>query len=1073
MQRVCGTCLWGLFGLLWLLTGPATAGSCDNDWAGRLQSLQGPVEVRRHASSDWRPAHLGQAYCLGDRLRVGSGARASVELDNDTVVRLDQHSTLVFPEPGHDGLSFLELLKGAMHLMSRIRGHLEIRTPFVNAGLEGTEFVVRVGAGETTVVVIEGTVRVSNDHGSLRISDGQAASASIGNAPVLRLDLDPVDAVDWALYYPRIIDDDSDAPLAQAQGLLEVGRVAAAQRQLDTVLADAPDDSEALALASIVALVQGRRDEALALARHAADGEPAAPALLALSYAQQAGGDLQQAYATAQQATAVFPHDALLWARQAELAAANGLPSAAREAAGRAVAIAPGLSRTRTVLGFAELDGGNHDAAVAAFTEAVALDSADPLPRLGLGLARFAVGETADGRREFEIAVGLDPAYAMARSYLAKAYLAEGRDADAVEQLRLAQQLDPQDPTPLFYDAARLQASNRPIAAIRAYEQSVALNDNRAVLRSGLLLDDDLALRHTAVGTTYAALGLRSVGQRHAARALAANPGNPDVHTLTADLLRDTPGTGVARVSERLQAQLLQPIAATPTGPAESVLERDPLLRSARFQAGGSDYGRLFATDPPRLQADAFAGGNDSAGVQLLHANRIDDVSYNLGYLDYRTDGWRDDADIDHTGLEGLVQWQVNDRVALQFGAQRQDRQQGDLRLGFAPSQGTPDRESRELELETVRAGARIQVDDRSVLLLSAARSRRDEGLVQSGSPFTRLVDSDFDGRLFELQYQRSLDTLELVLGASHRQVDLVSTVALRAGPFSLPAAVDDDDDIEATTFYAYANWSPSPALELTVGASHDSNERYDNLAGSTVLDESHLNPKLGMVWQALPAVTVRAAYSESTKQTLVTQASLEPTQLAGFTQFHDDFNDTRSRLRGAAIDLQITDDISATVQHRVRDVRHPTVDYDLEERVSSIELAAILNDQWSASVGIRRARDDLSWNTPYRLTTRTLPVSLHYRSPHGYFADLAWTRFDQDWQTGNDDVDTRFDAVDVSAGYRWDRNRYEVRFGIDDLLDDVDEYRDDRDKFNDQFNVYRPFTPGRTVWASIGVAWD
>ena len=59
----------------------------------------------------------------------------------------------------------------------------------------------------------------------------------------------------------------------------------------------------------------------------------------------------------------------------------------------------------------------------------------------------------------------------------------------------LPRTLDPQDPTPYFYDAIQKQTTNRPVEALQDLQKAIELNDNRAVYRSRLLLDSDLAAR--------------------------------------------------------------------------------------------------------------------------------------------------------------------------------------------------------------------------------------------------------------------------------------------------------------------------------------------------------------------------------------------------------------------------------------------------------------------------------------------------------------------------------------------------------------------------------------------------
>ncbi|MDJ0739454.1 MAG: FecR family protein, partial [Gammaproteobacteria bacterium] len=168
-----GACLAWIFAAG--VAASAAAADCDPKVA-QLTSREGSVDVRRHRSGSWVDAPNGTSLCFGDRIRVGRDSRAAVVLNNDTILRLDAGATLVLPEPDNETFSFVELLDGALHLISRIKGRLEVRTPFVNAGLEGTEFVVRVDDSQAIVAVIEGRVAVSNRHGALRLVGGALAA---------------------------------------------------------------------------------------------------------------------------------------------------------------------------------------------------------------------------------------------------------------------------------------------------------------------------------------------------------------------------------------------------------------------------------------------------------------------------------------------------------------------------------------------------------------------------------------------------------------------------------------------------------------------------------------------------------------------------------------------------------------------------------------------------------------------------------------------------------------------------------------------------------------------------------
>jgi len=58
-----------------------------------------------------------------------------------------------------------------------------VTTAFVNAGVEGTEFLVQVDNEKAFVSVFEGRVLASNQSGSVSLTSGQSAVAEAGKAP--------------------------------------------------------------------------------------------------------------------------------------------------------------------------------------------------------------------------------------------------------------------------------------------------------------------------------------------------------------------------------------------------------------------------------------------------------------------------------------------------------------------------------------------------------------------------------------------------------------------------------------------------------------------------------------------------------------------------------------------------------------------------------------------------------------------------------------------------------------------------------------------------------------------------
>lgn len=121
-------------GLAYSQASPQAA--CD-PWVAKVVSVQGSVEVRRAGETQWQPAQLNDTYCPGDVIRVGERSRADLALINQPVLRLDQNTTITLGGLRDEQTSLIDLLAGAAHFFSRVSRALEVRTAFVNAGVEG------------------------------------------------------------------------------------------------------------------------------------------------------------------------------------------------------------------------------------------------------------------------------------------------------------------------------------------------------------------------------------------------------------------------------------------------------------------------------------------------------------------------------------------------------------------------------------------------------------------------------------------------------------------------------------------------------------------------------------------------------------------------------------------------------------------------------------------------------------------------------------------------------------------------------------------------------------------------
>ncbi len=93
------------------------------------------------SENQWLPAKLNDTYCQGDMIRVLERSRAAIMLTTQPTIRLNQGTTITFNGVEKEQTSLIELLKGAVHFFSRYPRSLRVMTPFVNASVEGTEFL--------------------------------------------------------------------------------------------------------------------------------------------------------------------------------------------------------------------------------------------------------------------------------------------------------------------------------------------------------------------------------------------------------------------------------------------------------------------------------------------------------------------------------------------------------------------------------------------------------------------------------------------------------------------------------------------------------------------------------------------------------------------------------------------------------------------------------------------------------------------------------------------------------------------------------------------------------------------
>ena len=1067
-----------LFLLIASLVASGALGASDSGGSvAKITSVQNHVETRAGGGA-WSPSTVNQSLQGHDRVRTGTASRASILYSDQTLHRLNEKSEIEILPPTADKPGLLKILSGDHYFSSRTpKDYGKIETPTVTAAIKGTEFTVQLGADSTTTItMLEGVVEASNAQGTVQVGSGEQAYVEPGKAPVKRITVHPRDAVAWSFYYPQVLGG-SDAQKAQggsmghAAELLATGQVDQASPLIDEALKAQPKDALALSLSSVVHTAADDRSEATRLANEAMAADPnSSAAALAGSFAAQASFDIERAAMLAEKAAELDPKNAIALARAAELRMAQGDIDGARKLAEQAVGQAPNEARALSVLGFVQLAEFESQKALSTFERAVSVDSGLPLAHLGLGIAKIRRKQPDAGREELQTAVTLDPNDSLLRSYLGKAYYEERREVEAGKELATAKQLDPNDPTPYLYDATLLQNDNRPLEALQAMRASIARNDNRAVYRSRLLLDQDLATRASDLARVYNDLGFEQLGLVTARRSADENQANFSSHLFLAGNYRNVPQYAPAFFSEVLQARIYQPANVNAARPdlvnqTVSLNEYTALFDRPRLRAyGGATYGRTdtdlgeLATGtcfvPPGVSVaceDALT--LDDSGLwegDVTGALNGDKYAGALSYQKSHDDGFRANNETQIVNYRGFFEYSPDYKDSYQVNVQLGSKDSGDLPLPDLPA--SPQFITLDSEFTNIGFGYHRILSPSAHLAVSAIYNETEQETTDLFSGIKG--EGTLKGPQVEVQSVfRMGKKMSWIVGAG----GFDGSVELESGGTEIS---EDDTFING---YAYVRFGDLGPFEVTVGGSVDhvnapsgllvlENSRF--IQAEIAFEETKFNPKLG-VSVYLPSKTVlRAAGYYHTAPSIGRIQSLEPTQVAGFNQFFDEAGGTRSLSYGFGVDQEFTSHLFGGLSVLRRDLNIPyascsTPDPNFNCFSQTVDVIAhqdSTDDYWSAYVnaalgkfvaaGVEYTQEQFDFEvgfttspTPFKdfIEREKLKPQVRLFLPSGFFAAASGTHYDEHVHQFDDfassartTVESKFWIADLLVGYKF-----------------------------------------------------
>ncbi len=915
--------------------------------ANELLSKSGYVVTAPPVSSNWTDATVGQEFAGNHRLRTGRYSRATVWMTDRTVLRMNELSTITFEVPESerqkpDPQVTLNLSQGTTYLFSRKKPQdYQIRTPIAAGSVRGTEFNLAVAAdGTTQLALYDGQVNLQNEHGSVSLTSGEIGEVRPGQAPTKSPMIEGDNIIQWCLYYPAVVSTrdldlsaasrleaslsayrrgnliqameawpeqaaeptETNQRIFRAALLLSVGAVEDARRLLGD---SAQSHPAGRAITLMIAAVQGKAGEGVTAGSTASEQ-------MALSYARQSVFDLEGALDAAKEAADLDPSFGFAQARVAELEFSFGRNDATMEALDRALALSPENAQAHAVRGFILAGRNQTGEAMEVFDRALKLDPALGNAWLGRGLTQIYQGNKEAGRQDLQVAATVEPTRSILRSYLAKAFSDQGDQTTAMEEIDLAGKLDPNDPTVPLYRGLVRQKQGRYNQAVGDLEDSQALNDNRKLYRSRLLLDQDQAVRRANLARIYQNAGLDDRAVREAIHAVEDDYTNFSSHLFLAntfDSLRDPNGINqrfeTAWFNELLLANLFAPASAGTLSPFVSQQEYSRLFEGDRF-------GFLSIT---QYRSDGiFSQQLDQSGV-------VGNFGYSLSGSYYHYDSQFPNNELTSGSFTGTFKYQLTPQDSLLLLVGYDDVERGDVRRFFDPNTSDGDLSFDEENSPNLILGYnRRWAPGHHTLAIASRLSNEQElndsqafqqviqrnalGQVVAGFPsdfaFDVVTESELEVYSFEVQQVADFEWHRWIAGAAFQTgtADASNQLGNFNDPFPLavlppvpqPVESSFEDSLTRAKGYLYLTVEPVAQLSLTGGVTVDYLERPFNFRRPPIqegqIDSTMVLPKAAAQWEPFPGYKLRAAYAQTRSGvSLEESVRLEPVQLAGFNQ--------------------------------------------------------------------------------------------------------------------------------------------------------------------------------------------
>jgi len=553
------------------------------------------------------------------------------------------------------------------------------------------------------------------------------------------------------------------------------------------------------------------------------------------------------------------------------------------------------------------------------------------------------------------------------------------------------------------------------------------------------------------VARIYDDLGFDQLAKIEASRSLGLNPSNHSAHRFLSDTYAHLPRHEIARVSELLQSQLLQPININPVQPALPFVDLNPVSRIGPASSGASEYTSLFERDQLQFTASGAIGNMETLGGDVIASGLWEDFSFSAGVSHIETDGFRDNNDQENDVYNLFAQWTVSPRLNLQAELRNRDTEQGDLGLNFDPEDFFPE-DRRKIDEDVARLGARIDTAPGSTVIVSGIHAKLKDQLVFvdefAGSVFSTDDQFEDDGYQLEIQHilERKKYNLVAGIGVLHTDVSIVTVSSVDGSVYDISESNFEQDN---QNIYLYGDLALSQAFQWTIGAGY-----ADFSQGQ--IDVEEFVPKIGVEWNVTDNLRLRSAFFKTVKRPLVVGQTIEPTQVAGFNQLYDDSNGSKSDRFGVGIDMTHSEHLFSgfEISRREVDFLFGPVFEERQEDLIRGYLNWMISDTWvftlDAAYEDYRNEDPFKFNvdTPTSLKSLTIPASIQYFATSGFFAELQTTYLQQDIERGEfaslNEGKEEVVLLDAAVGYRLPKRIGTISLNVLNAMDKSFFYQDD-----------------------------